>query len=89
MSYMRIQCDYCGGKWEIYHRDNWKDTKARTCPHCQRSIDERTWERQVLPTFNMVEDTNAELYKDHVGYHTPLFQIEFVPDIIFANRRRR
>ena len=88
MSFMRIRCDYCGGAWEVYHRDNWHDDKARTCPHCSQRIDYQIWDKQVLPTFGAVEDVNAELYKEHTGYHTPLFQIEFIPDIIFADRWR-
>lgn len=88
MAYMRIRCDYCGGAWEVYHRDNWNDKKARTCPHCQQAIDGQLWERQVLPAFGSVEDANSELYKGHVGYHSPLFQIDFIADTIFADRWR-
>ena len=88
MSYMRIQCDYCGGRWEVYHRDDWHDDRARTCPHCYQKIDRQLWDRQVLPAFGAVEDLNKELYKEHAGYHHPLFQIGFYPDTIFENRWR-
>ncbi len=88
MAYMRIRCDYCGGKWEIYHRDNLTDKRARTCPHCGSSIDGQLWERKVVPTYKAVEETNAALFKDHADYHSPLFQIDFIPDAIFADRWR-
>jgi len=86
MAYLRIHCDYCGGTWEIYHRDNWKDDKARQCPHCQSKIDAQTWQNQILPAFGAAHDANAELFKDHVGYHRPLFTFDVIADHIFTRR---
>ena len=88
MAYMRIRCDYCGGTWEVYHRDNKHDDRARTCPHCDKRIDYEIWDRNVVPAFKAVEDVNTKLYESQVNYHIPLFQIEFIPDIIFADRWR-
>ena len=58
MAYMRIHCKVCGGTWEIYHRDNWNDDKARQCPHCFTKIDRQVWQREVLPafTFDVIAD---------------------------------
>lgn len=83
MAYMRIHCDYCGQKWEIYERDNFNHWKARMCPHCGSKIDEQTWQRQILPGFGQIADANRELMKDHTGYHRPLFTVDVIADHIF------
>lgn len=77
-SYMKIHCYSCGGDWEVYERDNWKSTNARTCPHCGRRIDGAIWEQQVLPAFNQFADANRELEKDSSGYHTPFFKVDCI-----------
>ena len=87
MAFMRIHCDYCGGTWEVYHRDNWKDDKARQCPHCFAKIDRQAWEKDVLPAFGAVQDANAELFKEHTGNHKPLFTVDIIADHLFTNRR--
>ena len=87
MAFMRIHCDVCGGTWEVYHRDNWKNGKARQCPHCFSEIDGNTWENEVLPAFGAVQDVNAELFKDSTGYHKPLFSIDFVADHLYQARK--
>ena len=89
MAYLRIHCDVCGGTWEVYDRDNWKDDKARQCPHCFAKIDRPLWERQVLPAFGAVHDANAELYKDHTGFHAPLFTFDVIADHLYQNRNDR
>ena len=89
MAYLRIHCDVCGGTWEVYHRDNWKDDKARQCPHCFSKIDRQTWEKQILPAFGAVQDANAELFKDSTGYHTPLFTFDVIADHIYTNHMDR
>ena len=76
MAYMRIHCHQCGGTWEVYQRDNWKDDRARTCPHCFSEIDGQTWERQIIPALGAVADANAELQKDHTGTRGPLFTVD-------------
>jgi len=86
MAYLKIHCDVCGGTWEIYHRDNWKDDKARQCPHCMSAIDRQTWHRFVLPALGAVKDANEELYKIHAGYHAPLFSFDVVADHLYQNR---
>ncbi len=88
MAYMRIHCDYCGGAWEVYKRDNWKDSKAAECPHCFSKIDRQTWDNQIVPAFNMLDDANRELFKDHVGYHRPLFTVDVIADHIFTGNPR-
>lgn len=85
--YMRIHCDTCGGTWEVYQRDNWKDDKARACPHCFAEIDRQTWNDYVLPAFGLTADANAELFKDSTGYHKPRFSVDFVADHLYQNRR--
>ncbi len=87
MAYLRIHCAACGGVWEVYHRDNWNDGKARQCPHCSAEIDSQTWEKQVLPAFGAVHDANAELYKDHTGYDKPLFSVDVMANSIYPNRK--
>lgn len=87
MAYLRIHCDVCGGTWEVYHRDNWKDDKARQCPHCFSKIDRQTWENQIIPAFAAVHDANAELYKDSTGYHAPLFTFDVIANHLYKNRQ--
>ena len=86
MAYLRIHCDVCGGTWEVYHRDNWKDDKARQCPHCFAKIDRSVWEKEVLPAFGAVNHANAELLKEHTGYHRPLFTFDVIADHLYQNR---
>lgn len=86
MAYLRIHCDVCGGTWEIYNRDDWDDDRARQCPHCFSKIDRQTWHKQIVPAFTAVNDANAELFKDHVGYHYPLFTFDVIADHIYKNR---
>lgn len=86
MAYLLIHCDVCGGQWEIYHRDDWKDRRARQCPHCFSEIDPQTWSDQVLPAFGMVHDANTELYKDHAGSGRPLFSFDVIADHLYKNR---
>ena len=87
MAYLRIHCDVCGGTWEVYNRDDWKDDKARQCPHCFSKIDKGVWESEILPAFGAVQDANAELFKVHTGAHTPLFTFDVIADHIYANHR--
>lgn len=86
MAFLRIHCDVCGGSWEVYRRDVWTNDKMRQCPHCLSKIDRQTWERQIIPAFAMVDDANAELYKDATGYHASLFSFDVIADHIYKNR---
>lgn len=86
MAYLRIHCGICGGTWEVYHRDNWKDDKARECPHCFAKIDPQAWENEVLPAFGAVQDANAELFKENTGYHRPLFAFDVIADNPYRNQ---
>ena len=88
MGHLKIYCDSCGGDWVVYHRDDWKSWKARTCPICGHQIDGETWERQILPAFGEMEAANLELMKDHSGYHRPLFTVNYESDSIFPNKCR-
>lgn len=78
MAFLRIYCNECGGKWEIYRRDNWNDETARQCPHCFLQINRDVWEKEILPAFNAVHDANAELFKESTGYSKPLFSFDVV-----------
>ena len=86
--YMRIHCGTCGGTWEVYQRDNWKDDKARACPHCFEEIDPQTWEQQIIPAFCASADANAELIKDGEGYYKPFFAVDFMAEYLRPTRRQ-
>ena len=88
MGYLRIHCDYCGGTWDVYGHSNFHERAARTCPHCQQRIDGQTWENQILPAFGGMMDANRELIKDHTGYHSPLFTVDYIADHYFPNDAR-
>lgn len=86
MGYLRIKCHYCGGIWEVYHRDiHSRYSKARECPHCFQKIDEQTWDKQIFPAYCAMSDANLELLKDHTGYHTPLFEVSYESAALFKN----
>ena len=86
MVYLRIHCATCGGVWEVYHRDNWNNDKARQCPHCFAEISRQTWEKYVLSVFGEARDANAELYKDYTGYYDkPLFSFDVMANHIYPN----
>jgi len=87
MAFLRIHCEACGGTWEVYQRDDWKDDRARACPHCFAEIDRQTWHNHILPAFGMMADANAELFKDSTGYHKPLFSVDVIADHLYQNRR--
>ena len=88
MGYLRIKCYYCGGTWEVYHRDlHSRYKKARECPHCFQKIDEQTWDRQIFPAYNALDDANRELFKDHLGHHVPLFEVSYESNTIFKNAK--
>lgn len=86
MGKISIHCDGCGADWVVYHRDDWKHWKARTCPTCGKAIEPGTWNRHILPAFGLMEDANKELMKDHTGLHGSLFTVSYVPDTIFPNK---
>ena len=88
MGMIRIHCGYCGGTWEVYGRDEWGKTAARTCPHCDSRIDGQTWEKQILPAFGAMMDGNRELVKDHTGYNQPLFAVDYIEDHYFPDAAR-
>lgn len=88
MAYMNIECDYCGGKWDVYER-NFTDEKNRICPHCRQKIDEGIWNEQILPSFGSFVDMNCDLIRESTGYHTPLFQVHFISDNLFKNRKKK
>ena len=86
MGHLSIHCDSCGSDWIVYHRDDWKHWKARTCPVCGKSIDQGTWERQILRAFGEMEDANRELMKDHAQYHGSMFTVSYIPDVVFSTK---
>lgn len=87
MGHLSIYCDGCGADWRVYHRDDWKHWKSRTCPVCGKSINPETWEHDVLRAFGEMEDANLELMKDNAQYHGALFTVDYVSDVIFPRRR--
>lgn len=82
--YMRILCASCNRTWDVQQSDDWKAEAARTCPRCGSKIDRQTWTRQIIPAFASTVDANAELFKDHTGYNSPLFGVEMHIDILSA-----
>ena len=82
MGHLSIHCSFCGSEWIVYHRDDWKDWKARTCPVCGKSIPEKTWSLSVLKGFNEMEDASLELVKDYEQDHGTLFTVSYVPDVM-------
>lgn len=88
MGYLKIKCDYCGGSWEVYH-GQLTDELSNSCPHCNQEIDRQTWEKFVIPAYGSCEDMNMELLKDHTGYKKPIFEVSFMGDTLFRNRKHK
>ena len=86
MAMMKIYCDYCGQKWDIYERDNWNDDKARTCPHCFNKIDGQTWKNEIIPAFGAYMDLNKQLIKD-TGLGCVRFSVDFSEDYFFPESK--
>lgn len=78
---LRIHCNNCGGTWDVYSRDNWKNDTARQCPHCFESVPPYTWQAEVIPAFASMMDANRELHKVHTGYGKTLFTVDFIADV--------
>lgn len=84
MAFLRIHCAYCGGTWEVYHKQRELD-QARSCPHCDARIDGATWRDQVLPAYNTMRGANGALLDDHVSYHCARFEVDYINDGTFQN----
>ena len=85
MGHLSIHCGGCGSDWIVYHRDDFKNWKARTCPVCGKATNPQTWEKQVLRAFGEMEDAGMELVKDHTQLHGTLFTVGYVPDVAFPS----
>lgn len=85
MGYLKIRCHYCGGTWEAYRQMIDSGDYASTCPHCFKSIERQTWEKQIVPAFHALDDANRELLKDYTGYHVPLFEVSYKADTVSKN----
>lgn len=81
MALMKIDCDYCGGSWEVYER-NYTDQVSKYCPHCGKGIPDEMW-TGVAKAFERFKETNTDLFSESIGKHLPLFQVNFVSDILF------
>ena len=84
MAFLRIHCAYCGGTWDVYHRQRELDPALR-CPHCDSKIDPATWRDQILPAYNSMRGANGALLDDHISYHTPRFEVDYINDGTFQN----
>lgn len=80
MGCLRIYCGTCGGSWDVRSGEDWHSRRSRTCPGCESAIDGQTWEKQILPALGGMLDANMELRKDHTGYGTPMFRVEYIED---------
>ncbi len=87
MAMMKIYCDYCGRKWDVYERDNWNSDNARTCPHCFHKIDGQTWKHEIVPAFAAYMDLNKQLIKD-TGAGSVRFSVDFSEDYFFPENKR-
>ncbi len=86
MAYLIIHCESCGGDWQVYARDDFSQRRARTCPHCGKAIDPRTWEKSILPAICIVADANRELVTAARKYHGPQFSFDVIGDTFFTRR---
>lgn len=88
MGHLQIHCYGCGHEWSVYHRDDLRDWKIRTCPVCGKKVSQRTWDRDVLTAFDQLENANLELARDHTQDHGTLFSVAYVPDVIFPEAEK-
>ena len=87
MAYLRIFCESCGNKWEVYKR-NINDDNARQCPHCYKRIERNVWNRSVLPALCAVDEVNIDLFKDHTFNHVALFSFDVIGNHLYKNRNK-
>ena len=80
MGYLTVDCNTCGGSWNVYHATNWSDDVTRTCPHCFAEIEQRAWEDHVLPAFGSMTDANTELDRSGEWEHAPRFRVHYTED---------
>ena len=81
MVYMRITCGNCGNQWRVCESDDFTgDRSKRICTRCGEEIDTQVYEKQLTPAFNYFRDLEKELMKQHTGYHTPLYSVDFISD---------
>ena len=80
MAYLKVTCENCGGKWDVYHRDNWKDDRARTCPHCYAEVNAEIWASHVVPAFALADEGNRELTKLSSEMRRPGFSFDLISD---------
>ncbi len=85
MGYLRIKCHSCGKTWELYPH-MMADERAWMCPRCMNQIDEQTWRNQLFPAWGYMSDANMELVKDHTGYSKPLFEVDFIADMVIKGK---
>ncbi len=79
MGFLKIRCKSCGQSWEVYHRDDWKDDRARQCPHCFAEINKNIWEKSIIPGFASLSDANRELWNDYTGLLTrQMFTVDYI-----------
>lgn len=86
MAMMRIYCDYCGQKWEVYQRDDLSPSKAGICPHCKTKIDRNTWNDHIIPAFEAFKSINNELINNNMT-GSPRFSVDFVDDFYFPESK--
>ena len=80
MGFLRIHCGDCGGTWEVYGHDDFRNAKNKICPHCFANIDGQDWKNAVVPAFGAMLDLNRTLQNTSTGYHAPLFSVDYVAD---------
>ena len=88
MAFLRVKCENCGGKWDVYHRDDWKDDRARTCPHCYAEVDAVLWASHVIPAFTFADEGNREIRKQSREENKPGFSFDVVDDMQFRRPYR-
>lgn len=89
MGFLTIKCHACGGKWEVYRSSAERYDRERECPHCGKRIDRQTWEKFIAPAWRMLDEANRELFKDHLGYHTAIFTVEYTENGFYKDSQNR
>jgi hypothetical protein len=44
---------------------------------------------QVLPALGQVADANREIFKDHLGYQTPVFSFDVLSGMKYQNKKKQ
>lgn len=82
--YLRVWCSRCGNYYEVYHGNDLKSPKARTCPHCGEGVSYNAWAK-VIQAAKAVDEAGAAVYSDNTA--KTRFTVDYIDNTVYKNCR--